>query len=97
MSVALYDPDACPFTTVVLRDDGHDVYRRRLVVKPDEQWTLRMPVDLSDRPTDPDHALLIWCIGPDEVFQTGWDRAQRNVKNGSLPAGTSLLRLMSEA
>lgn len=88
---------SCPFKSLVLRDALHEVARTPLSVADDRQWTLKSDVQLFIGPPSLDKGQLVWC-GEDntEILRVAWDRAREVIGvPGRIPAGTSLLNLLS--
>ena len=88
---------SCPFKSLVLRDARHEVTRTPLSVADDRQWTLKSDVQLFTGPPSLDKGLLVWCgEGDTEILRVEWDRARAVIGvPGRIPAGTSVLNLLS--
>jgi hypothetical protein len=88
---------SCPFTSVRLKAGTREFFRSPIAVHDDDEWTLRRTVAIPRAADAPNSALLVWCIGSTEVMAVEWARALRWLGDKDrLPAGTSLLKLLSE-
>ena len=87
---------ACPFRSILIRQDGHDVGSVPLDVSDDEQWTLQASVRLFEEAPSGDTWLFLCDDGGREVLAIRWEKAQHLIDSpGLIPAGTSLLVLIS--